>query len=210
MDLARPISTVVPSLDGPVLTVLARTTEPLTGRRIQQLAGVGSESGVRKVLQRLTETGLVGASQAGASTLYILNRQHIAAAAVEQLINLRQRLVDRIRDAIEDWATAPVHASLFGSVARGEGDLDSDIDILLIYEDYEDSPPAEWADQVGDLAEQVYRWTGNHAHLYELSLSQLDEHLAGDEPIVQEWHRDAVTVAGVDFRHLRTSHRDGR
>ncbi|TCO46350.1 nucleotidyltransferase-like protein [Kribbella antiqua] len=210
MDLSHPISTVVPSLDGPVLTVLARTTEPLTGRRIQQLAGAGSESGVRKVLLRLTETGLVGASQAGASTLYLLNRQHIAAATIEQLINLRQRLIDRIHDAIADWPTPPVHASLFGSAARGEGGLDSDIDILLIHENYPDLPPAEWADQVDDLAQQVYRWTGNRAQMYELSLSQLDEHLAADEPIVAEWHRDAITVAGVDFRHIRTSQRDGR
>jgi predicted nucleotidyltransferase len=205
MDLSQPISTVVPSLDGPVLAVLARTTEPLTGRRVQQLAGVGSEPGVRRVLQRLTATGLVGAAQAGASTLYVLNRQHLAAAAVEQLANLRQRLVDRIRAAIDDWSIVPVHASLFGSVARGDGDLDSDVDILLIHQDFADSVPAEWAELVGDLTDQVFGWTGNHAQLYELSLSQLDEHLAAAEPIVQEWHRDAVTVAGVDFRHLRNA-----
>ncbi|TCO24574.1 nucleotidyltransferase-like protein [Kribbella steppae] len=210
MDLSRPISTVVPSLDGPVLAVLARTTEPLTGRRVQQLAGVGSEPGVRKVLQRLTSTGLVGASQAGASILYTLNRQHLAAAAVEQLTTMRQRLVDRIRAAIDDWAIVPVHASLFGSVARGDGGLDSDIDILLIHRDFPGSPPAEWADLVGDLADQVFRWTGNHAQLYELSLSQLDEHLAAEEPIVQEWYRDAVTVAGVEFRHLRSARRTAR
>ncbi|MFG1818958.1 nucleotidyltransferase domain-containing protein [Kribbella sp. NPDC049174] len=210
MDLSQPISTVIPSLDGPVLAVLARTTEPLTGRRVQQLAGVGSEPGVRKVLQRLTSTGLVGASQAGASILYTLNRQHLAAAAVEQLTTMRQRLIDRIRAAIDDWAIPPVHASLFGSVARGDGGLDSDIDILLIHRDFPDPLPAEWAGLVGDLADQVFRWTGNHAQLYELSLAQLDEHLAADEPIVQEWSRDAVTVAGVGFRHLRSARRIAR
>lgn len=202
MDLSRPISTVVPSLDGPVLAALARTTQPLTGRRVQQLAGAGSEHGVRKVLQRLTETGLVQATQAGPSILYTLNRQHLAAAAVDQLTNLPQRLVDRICAAMDDWSVPPVHASLFGSFARGDGGLDSDIDILLIHEGDTDPAPADWPDQVADLAEQVFRWTGNHAQVYELSLAQLDEHLAADEPIVQEWTNDAVTVAGTELRAL--------
>ena len=57
MDLQSPISTVVPSLDGPVLQVLAQAEEGLSGRQIHKLAGSGSVAGVRLVLQRLAATG---------------------------------------------------------------------------------------------------------------------------------------------------------
>lgn len=203
MDLTRPISTVVPSLDGPVLAVLAGTIQPLTGRRVHSLAGVGSETGVRKVLHRLSETGLVTAAEVGASTVYTLNREHLAAPAVRDLTTLRQLLVDRLRDAFGSWPRLPRHASLFGSAARGDGTLTSDVDILLISHDETDQEDPEWVEQVSDLADHVYRWTGNHAQIYELSPTQFQEHLVAREPIVQEWIRDSVTLYGPEFRQLR-------
>jgi len=48
-------------LEGPVLDVLAHTTRPLTGREIARLARRGSERGVRLVLHRLVDHGLVSA-----------------------------------------------------------------------------------------------------------------------------------------------------
>jgi hypothetical protein len=46
--VAKPITAVVPTLDGPVLTVLAGTTSPCLSE-IARLSGRGSISGVRKV-----------------------------------------------------------------------------------------------------------------------------------------------------------------
>jgi hypothetical protein len=37
MDLTNPIQSVIPSAHGAVLNVLARTDEPLSGRRIAEL-----------------------------------------------------------------------------------------------------------------------------------------------------------------------------
>jgi Fe2+ or Zn2+ uptake regulation protein len=79
MDLRSPISTVVPSLEGPVLLVLARAEEGLSGRQIHKLAGSGSVAGVRLVLQRLAATGLVHVDDLGNSLLYRLNRKHLVA-----------------------------------------------------------------------------------------------------------------------------------
>jgi hypothetical protein len=202
MDMSHPIGAVVPTLDGPVLAVLARTSQPLTGRKVHQLSGSGSETGTRKVLRRLARTGLVTATEVGASVQYALNREHLAAAAVLELTTLRQRLFDRIRDAIEQWPLKPTHASVFGSTARGDGDLDSDVDLLLVH-GFTDDPPLAWDEEAGELAVQVYVWTGNHLQIYELSEGEFAEHLRAGEPIVDEWTRDAVTVCGPDFRTIR-------
>ncbi|MEI8410445.1 MULTISPECIES: nucleotidyltransferase domain-containing protein [unclassified Kribbella] len=203
MDMSQPIGTVVPTLDGPVLAVLARTSQPLTGRKVHQFAGSGSETGTRNVLRRLARTGLITATEVGASVQYALNREHLAARAVLELTSLRQRLFDRIRDAIEHWPVKPTHASIFGSTARGDGDLDSDVDLLLVH-GFTDDPPLAWDEEAGELAIQVYVWTGNHVQIYELSESDLAEHLQAGEPIVDEWARDAVTVYGPDFRSVRS------
>lgn len=200
--MSHPISTVVPTLDGPVLAVLSRTSQPLTGRKVHQLASGGSETGTRRVLRRLASTGLVTATEVGSAVQYTLNREHLAASAVLELTNLRQKLIDRIRDAIEvGWSDHPIHASLFGSTARGDGDLQSDVDLLIVHGSKD--LPQGWADQVSSLGEQVHSWTGNHLQAYELSSTALLAHFAAGEPIVNEWLRDCVTVYGPDFRQLR-------
>jgi hypothetical protein len=214
MDMSRPISTVITTLDGPVLATLARTPAPLTGRQIHRLASAGSETGTRKVLRRLASTGLVIANQVGASVQYSLNRDHLAAAAVLELTTLRQRLFQRIGTTLEQWPHRPVHASVFGSTARGDGGLDSDVDLLIVRGlderhdpdglDVEgDDSQQPWLDQVSELAEQVLSWTGNHLQAYALSEPALRQHFDAAEPIVGDWLRDSVTVYGPDFRRLR-------
>lgn len=201
MDMSQPISTVVPTLDGPVLAVLARTTKPLTGRKVHQLADGGSETGTRRVLRRLAATGLVIADQVGASVQYSLNREHLAAQPVLELAALRQRLFDRLRETVGQWPSRPSHVSVFGSTARGDGHLSSDVDLLIVHRAAE--RPATWADQLGDLADQVLAWTGNHLQTYEISGGELMHHIRAGEAILTEWQRDSVLVHGVPFSRLR-------
>jgi predicted nucleotidyltransferase len=201
MDMSQPISTVIPTLDGPVLTVLARTKQPLTGRRIHQLTGAGSESGTRKVLRRLARTGLVTAERVGSSWQYSLNHEHLAAAAVGELTTLRARLIEQMTATIRQWSHHPIHASVFGSTARGDGDLDSDVDLLLVH-GFEDPPPG-WDEQLDELSDRVHAWTGNHLQSYELGTAGLADHFQAGEPIVDDWLRDAVTVYGPDFHRIR-------
>src|SRR5690606_33562771 len=59
MDVSMPITTVVPSLDGPVLAALAGTSGAMELGVLHDRAGRGSRSGVRSVLLRMVEVGLV-------------------------------------------------------------------------------------------------------------------------------------------------------
>jgi|1186.fasta_scaffold41233_2 predicted nucleotidyltransferase len=202
--MSQPINAVVPTLDGPVLAVLARTSQPLTGRKIHQLASGGSETGTRKVLRRLAGTGLVIATEVGASVQYVLNREHLAANAVLELAALRSRLFERMRAAIEHWepTVQPTHASVFGSTARGDGDLNSDVDLLLVH-GFHDDPPTEWVGYVAALGDLVQGWTGNQLQTYELNEAELAQHIRSGDPLVKEWSRDGVTITGPDLRTLR-------
>src|SRR5207248_3118366 len=82
---------------------------------------------------------------------------------------LRTELIDRLEHLFESWEIAPLHASMFGSVARGDGDTASDIDLFIVCPDDIDPEDAQWREQIDALSEKVLRWTGNHAGIAEVS-----------------------------------------
>ena len=130
VDLSDPTRALTPTLDGPVLSVLARAGHPLTVGEIAQQAARGSEIGIRRSVARLVEQGLVTATQMGRNLVHELNRDHVAAPAAALLADLRLELWKRLRETLSGWAEKPVHAAVFGSAARGDGGPDSDIDLL--------------------------------------------------------------------------------
>jgi DNA-binding transcriptional ArsR family regulator len=203
MDVSRPHTAVIGrALEGEVLSVLAGTTRPLTGRQIARLASHGSDRGLRLALNRLAEQGLVDTVEAPPAVLYSLNRDHIAAPIAIQLADLRSELFRRLRTAIGEWQVPPVHASIFGSTARGDGDASSDIDLLVVRPDSVDSEDPAWRDQVHELAVAIERWTGNHASISEVDDEELLGLASERRPIVDELEQAAITVAGPDARRL--------
>jgi DNA-binding transcriptional ArsR family regulator len=196
MDMGSPITAVVASLDGEILSVLAGTTRPLTGRDVQRLVRRGSQSGVSSALVRLDQQGIVDVVAAGSSNLYTLNRDHVAAPAVLQLATLRAQLFGRLRDAIASWDQLPVVAVVFGSTARGDGTIESDIDIFLVRPDGvgEDSSP--WADNVARLATDGRRWSGNAVSVIQVSADQVAEMAARAEAILDDLRSDGVVLLG--------------
>lgn len=202
MDLSRPYSAVSPSLDGDVLAVLAGTTRPLTGREVTKLARRGSQRGVQAVLERLVAHGLAEQQAAGRALLYTLNRDHLAAGAVQALAGLRGELIHRVADAIGCWSTAPLHASIFGSFARGEGDTDSDVDLFVVRADVTAGDDEGWRKQLDGLAERVHRWSGNHAGVVEVSSDDMAR-LRDERPaVVDSLRSEAIVVYGLSVEAL--------
>ncbi len=186
MDVSMPITTVVPSLDGPVLAALAATATPMGLATVHARAGRGSKSGVRSVLLRMVHEGLVLEVPGG----YMLNRDHLAVPAVELIATLHGELANRIRGAAEDWPTRPALVGMFGSAARRDGDADSDIDVLVVSED------PDLADRADELAEQIRRWTGNRAQVIGRTPTEIARLHRAKEPILAEWTRDLVVITG--------------
>lgn len=170
MDLSRPLAVITPTLDAPVLAVLARSGLSLSGREVHRLAGTGSASGVHKVLRRLVRQGIVIADARPSETLYELNREHLAAEAVDRIVRIPETLIDHLRHALRSWVPAPRHASAFRSFARGEAGGDSDVDLLLVRPA---RAAASWEDGVLELQGQVRAMTGNALEVLEWSLSEL-------------------------------------
>jgi predicted nucleotidyltransferase len=186
MDVGSPISSVIPSLDGVVLAALAGTSAPMNLSRVHEVGGRGSLSGVRRVLVRLVGTGIVLEVPGG----YVLNRDHVAARAVESLASLWGDVFDRIRSDVGDWPESPRLVGVFGSAARRDGDEDSDIDLLVV------SDAADAAERTSELAGCIERWTGNATHVVTVGSKDLRRMRRAREPILAAWDQDLVVIVG--------------
>jgi predicted nucleotidyltransferase len=203
MDLARPYAAVTPAIEGEVLTTLARTTRPLTGREVARLARRGTQPSVQRALNHLVDQGLVVGQEAGGrAVLYTLNREHLAYPAVEVLAGLRSELSRRLHQTVESWRIQPIHASVFGSAARGDGDTQSDIDVFLIRPAEVLEEDASWRDQVDELTASIRRWTGNHASISEVAEPDVARLRRQRPEIVSELEREAIVVAGPTTTEL--------
>jgi hypothetical protein len=202
VDVARPYSAVSPSLDGEVLQTLAGTTMSLTGRQVALLTGRTSHSGVLRVLNRLVEHGLVDRVELNRAFLFALNRDHLAAPAVIALARLRGELVDQVRRELGTWQIAPVHMSVFGSAARGDGDTSSDIDLFVVRPGAVTEDDAGWRGQLDGLAGKIERWTGNRAAMIEISETELPRLRAAEPPILAQLRSDAVVLCGSEVSAL--------
>jgi len=157
---------------------------------------------VLDVLNRLSEHGLVDRQEAGRALLFTLNHEHLAAPAVDVLAGMRTELWDRIRRTVAAWEIAPVHVSIFGSTARGDGDTESDIDLFIVRPAAVQEEDMGWLVQVDELAGQIQRWTGNHAGIAEVSEDGLASLRSTQPPIVSELRSDAILISGPDIQAL--------
>lgn len=195
MDVSEPASVAMAPGTAAVLRTLAGTDAPLTIRELARISAVSSNR-AQQVIARLADHGLVTTEDHGRARLCRLNREHLAAGAMVQLAELRGALLGMLRSELETWPVQPEHASLFGSAARGDGSTASDLDVLLVTPS-EDEPG--WAEQLADAAGRLHRATGNNVVWFVVTPADLRRAIRAKEPIVAEWRRDAIQLAGADL-----------
>jgi hypothetical protein len=223
MDLSDPTRAVTPTLDGTVLAVLAIAGRPLTVGQVATEAARGSEIGIRRSLARLIEQGTVRATLMGRNQVHELNRDHIAAQVAVLLAGLRPDLWNRFRTELKSWKVRPLYASVFGSAARGDGDIDSDIDLLVVHPVFpgEKRPKGlqsdirtqvadaagaatltntirdadkDWESQLADLHDLVERWSGNPLQIVDLSFYEWRHPPKEYQPLLSDVRRDGIEL----------------
>jgi hypothetical protein len=195
MDLGNPIRSVIPSAQGDVLAVLARTDQPLTGRRVAALTNRRvSQKGTNLALRALLEAGLVIVEDHPPAKLYSLNRRHLAANPIEELASLRDRLIEAMRAQLASWLIPAWGVWLFGSAARGDGDETSDIDVLVVRPDEVDDADPRWLNQVERFVAAVTAWAGNSCEVVEYALSEFDALLSRDDRLACDIRSDGINL----------------
>lgn len=196
MDVAEPSTVVLAPTTAKVLRVLVGAGTDFTVRDLARLAGV-SHTRARQVIDRLAAHGLVLVERSPSGHRCRFNPDHLAAPAVTQLVSLRRILLETLAGTIARWRLSPVHASLFGSAARADGDTSSDLDVLVVRPAEIAADDPEWETQLTDSAEVLRRRTGSHVAWFVVDPHQLAKATAAGEPVVRDWSTDGIHLVGT-------------
>jgi predicted nucleotidyltransferase len=198
MDLSRPHADVVPGARGKVLAALVRSTEPITIRALASRAST-SPQGTADIVSDLEDAGIVASVRAGRAHMVSLNRSHLAYEPIAALVGLRNQLVVALEAELDTWKGLD-GAWLFGSAARGDGDAESDIDILLLGRDLEG---VRWEAQVADLHDRVATWTGNEPEILEYDERGFDRMLRRGTSLARSLRTEAIPLTVRSRGRLR-------
>ncbi len=192
MLLQRPFATVTPTVDGDVLGVLAAGYDEYTVSRLASLIPERSANGIRKAAERLAEQGIVVTRDAGRTRTYSLNDAHLLAEPIRRIATVDDELIERLRSAVSLWADPPVLGAIFGSAARHEMRVDSDLDVLLVFPAGTSEPGRQRG--VEELATQATMWTGNDARVIDLDEDDITS--GSHRPLLEAVAREGVTFFG--------------
>ena len=204
MDVTHPINTLIPSLAGAVLEVLAGTTRPLSGRQVARLvAGGATQKGVQKVLDELAHGGLVIQEEAGSAILNLLNRHHLLAPLVVEAARGYRSFLDELGRTASELQPQPERAVLFGSVARREAGPGSDVDIALVWSDA--LSPDAITNAEAALRTRVEELTGNRCQIVSYRHSEFSNLAATAPEFAENLTKDGLDVfPRSDQEHLDT------
>lgn len=190
MRLQNPLSVLSSSLEMGILYVLSGADAGFTAPMIHKLLPEeGSLPGVRYALPGLVDQGIVLETKMGRISSFSLNRQHLLASPLIEMVRAKSMLLERIRDVVALWNPAPVVVTLFGSAARGEMRTDSDIDLFILLPAGADDERSD--ENVAALARMVSVWTGNDAR----PLVYREDEVA-DDPLFRGIRDEGVHIFG--------------
>jgi len=116
-----------------ILRLLVRTRAELSGREVARLLKLDHKT-CHAALRALADQGVVEARRLGTAVAYQVRVDHpVTQDILIPAFEKEQGLVDRyVRDAIALSGVVAESVVLFGSVARGDEEARSDVDILLL------------------------------------------------------------------------------
>ena len=104
---------------------------------------------------------------------------------------------ERIGSISLEKAPSETTVAIFGSVARGDAGLSSDIDIVIVSRDSVHTDAR--LELVDELEERIREMTGNSVNVIDILDEDLDRLVKNEDPLVKSWLQDARTLHGVEL-----------
>lgn len=201
MDVVHPVEAIIPGSQGRILAVLAETSAELNLRTIARLSGV-SLAQASRVLPVLVDLGIVERREAPPSALFHFVPEHVASRAITALARTRQSIFDEVGGA-GAFDPPPVSVIVFGSFARGDATVDSDIDVVLVRPKVVDEEDRTWRQGVDAWREQTRRVSGNRVDVLEVSEEDIGGRLRSRKPLWADIRRGGIVVHGRSLDALQ-------
>lgn len=179
-----------PSADYPVLCVLEKSDNPLTTTAIFKRCHEVPRISVHKSLVRMSEHGIANQELLGNTYFYLLNRNHILFPVIKGLVHVTDNLIEIVRKSLTGWQTAPKCVYLFGSAARKDMTVDSDLDLLFVLEDDETKKDLI-LDNIYELCESLRKVIGNKINPVIFHQSEIK-----NTPLFRDILKEGVCIYG--------------
>lgn len=206
MDFGRPIESVVPGAQGKLLAALARVPGPLTLRAVAEVAGI-STGQCSQLLGNLVQLGIVDREDIPPAAHFRLVRDHVAAQPLLELLASRERFLERVTKAAARIRPAPVSIVVFGSLARGDASIDSDIDVLVVRRSEVAVDDTGWRDAIASWAAGAERASGSPLNLLEVDAAEVRRLLRSGRGVWSSIRREGHGVFGRTIDELRRGER---
>ena len=203
MDFVRPIEAIVPGAQGRILAVLAETTGDLNLRTVAQLAGI-SQAQASRLLPELVTLGVVERREVPPASLFRLVPEHIASRVLLALARSSDHVLDEMGRLAGALPHPPVSVIVFGSFARREAGVDSDIDVVVVRPAGVDED--EWSASLEAWRRDTQRLTGNVVEVLEVGADEAAVKLRSRSPVWADIRRDGRVVHGLGLDELRAAH----
>jgi uncharacterized protein len=101
---------------------------------VRQIAReIGTSVGsVQRELETLSEVGLLNRTTIGRQVFYQANTHHPAFADIRSLIAKTSGIFHQLRSALGPLGSQITFALVYGSIARGDEDAGSDVDLMIV------------------------------------------------------------------------------
>ena len=184
------------------IRVLARATDSLSGREVARRAAL-TPRGALEALRQLAAAGVIDERVTSSQSLFALRRDTLVyKSLVASLVEAEQAwtatLLHALREHVRRVATRaggkPRWAGLFGSVARGDDDARSDIDIAMIAGDdaHASALRSAHADMAGEITESI----GRRVSVIVLAPAQLRKLAKLNDPLVTALRTESRRLIG--------------
>lgn len=204
VDFVRPVQAVIPGAQGRILAVLVETSAELNLRSLARLSGV-SLAQASRVLPGLVSLGLVERREVPPSALFRIVPEHVAVQAVVALSRARDVTLDEIGLEAAKLPGPPVSVIVFGSLARGDGGPESDIDVVLVRPPELGEDSDEWRHGVEAWRTHVRQMAGSAVDLVEVCGGDIGRLLRSRRALWKDVLRDGVVVYGASLAELRAA-----
>ena len=128
-----------------------------------------------------------------------MTRRDRTAAVVEPPYDA---LIAEMEHAAAGLPVGPASVIMFGSMARGEADATSDIDVLFVRPDGVAETDEDWAASVQEWKDTVRRIAGNAVDVLEVGSEEIATRLASGQGAWRDIRRQGLVIHGMNMDDL--------
>lgn len=182
-----------------ILRELALRSKGATGRELARASGITHQA-AHNTLSKLELLNIVNRELLGNAHYFILNRKHFLTKNIVELLFDSERefsdlLFNKIKNTVGKYA---VSVLLFGSVARGDETLESDLDICIIYTNNKKSIE----EIISLLREELFEQFGVTLAPYYITKTNFIKKYKADKSPVSEIVKEGKLIFGTPINRI--------